>query len=59
MQKSCFKFSEGRETLNTHGETVHKMGERKFKCDMCPYKSTILADLKIHIKGVHECEECG
>ena len=48
-----------RETLNTHGETVHKMGERKFKCDMCPYKSTILADLKIHIKGVHECEECG
>ena len=47
-----------------HRDTVHKKGDKKFTCEMCPFKSHHKLSLKNHIKGVHDkvkdnvCGEC-
>ena len=39
-------------------------GEKKFRCDKCPYAASRKGTLQIHVKGVHEkvkpyqCEKC-
>ena len=39
-------------------------GEKKFKCEMCPYAASRKDTLQRHVKGVHEkvkphmCEKC-
>ena len=51
--------------LKSHNESVHNMGDKKFKCEKCPHETTKKSNLKVHIKTVHEkirdhvCEECG
>ena len=39
--------------LNYHRISVHKMGENKFKCELCPYKTYFKHTLKRHVKNVH------
>ena len=39
-------------------------GEKKFKCEECPYAALLKTNLQRHVKGVHEkgkpykCEKC-
>ena len=59
-----YEASEKR-TLISHRASVHKIGDHKFKCDKCPYKSNHSANLKKRIQGVHDkirnhvCKVCG
>ena len=59
-----YEASEKR-TLISHRASVHKIGDHKFKCVKCPYKSNHSANLKKHILGVHDkirnhvCKVCG
>ena len=49
----------------SHNYSIHKIGDPKFKCELCPYASMIRDHFNSHIKGVHEkardhvCGECG
>ena len=51
--------------LKSHIEAVHKMGDKKFKCEQCHFESSWKHALNKHIKAVHEnlrnhvCGECG
>ena len=51
--------------LRGHQVTSHKIGDAKFKCELCPYKSNYKTVFMRHIEGVHAkikdnvCEECG
>ena len=51
--------------LKRHRNMVHKMGEKKFKCDKCPFKSYNNYELTRHTSRVHDkvrnhkCKECG
>ena len=51
--------------LNSHRDSVHKMGDKKYSCELCPFKSNEKTNLRTHIKGVHDkirdhvCEDCG
>ena len=40
--------------LQIHRIAVHKMGEKEFKCDQCPYSAYHKYHLKSHIKDVHD-----
>ena len=50
--------------LIQHRDSVHKMGEQKFKCEQCPYTTFRKSNLKRHTEIVHEkikkhiCGEC-
>ena len=33
---------------------VHKVGEKKFKCEICPYRSHARQNLKRHAKAIHQ-----
>merc|ERR1712122_139847 len=50
-------------SLKKHMDAVHKMGDKKYKCDICPYASVFARNVKIHSK-VHDkpelkCKLCG
>ena len=59
-----YAFSE-KGALKRHRNMVHKMGEKKFKCVNCPFKSYNNYELTRHTSRVHDkvrnhkCEECG
>ena len=63
--KMCgFAFSRKKD-LHRHMVCVHKVGEKKFKCELCPIKFVEAHRLREHVRGVHEkikdyvCEDCG
>ena len=57
----AFKY---KSCLKRHIYSVHKMGEKKFKCNQCSYSAYQNAHLIGHVKSVHDkirdfkCEEC-
>ena len=67
MRHSCEKCGEvflRKLALGRHLELVHGIGDKKFKCEKCPYSSFLKKNVYIHIRGVHEkirnhvCEDC-
>ena len=63
--KICgFAFSRKKD-LHRHMVCVHKVGEKKFKCELCPIKFIEAHRLREHVRGVHDkikdyvCEGCG
>ena len=65
MCEQCGKTFTRNDTLHKHRAYVHKMRERKFKCNQCGHSSDSKYNLKAHIDVVHDkirnhvCEECG
>ena len=67
--KDCGYAAKQSASLWKHMKFVHKMGEKKFKCDRCPYASYQSGNLKKHVESMHEkkiariknhiCELCG
>ena len=40
--------------LKEHRDNVHNTADKRFQCDMCPYKTCVKSRLKAHIKCRHE-----
>ena len=63
--EECGYAATQKNSLIQHRAYIHKIGEKKFKCDQCPYKSFLRGTVKRHIYGVHDkirnnvCDECG
>ena len=63
--EECGYAASDKRTFNAHRTTVHKMGDFKFQCGQCPYKSNHRGNLMKHIQDVHDkirnhvCDECG
>ena len=51
--EECGYAASQKETLKAHRAGVHKMEEKKFKYDLCPYKSCLKQYLNLHVKKSH------
>ena len=47
-------FKSNKHQLGRHVKKAHLKGEKKFKCEHCPYATVSNSDLQRHVKGVHE-----
>ena len=51
--------------MRRHMRMVHIKGDKKFRCERCPYATALKSDLKKHVERVHEkirshvCKDCG
>ena len=51
--EECGHAFSQKSSLKTHKQCVHTVGEKKFKCDQCPYKSHVKQLLNMHVKKKH------
>jgi len=60
----CGYATTRKRSLLRHFDAVHKKGEKRFKCEHCPYSSAEKAKVKYHKASVHNigekfrCEKC-
>ena len=63
-REQCDYTASQKSKLTHHMVSAHKSGDRQFRCDQCPYTSTIQQIVNKHIKVVHDkireyaCTEC-
>ena len=52
----CGKMFRNQETLNKHLQEFHSNTEKKFKCNLCDFKSHRSYDLKRHMRAKHAAD---
>ena len=63
--KECGYAFKIKKDLKRHMLCVHKQGEKKYKCELCPTRFIVPSILREHVRVVHEkikdygCEDCG
>ena len=64
-EHKCDYVASLKSKLKLHMFSIHKTGDRIFKCEQCPYVTIYKSSLNSHVKGVHDkiknhvCEDCG